>query len=129
MSCCGAGKAGQAENAQEDSNYLVDARSVAPAPADVQAALKSRLTDIPGRIFEMAARKSIFPEDYDNPRRRVRLSLFLMSPFALTNRDYADVVDATGYRTVAEKEGWSYVFHLRLADASAWPQHPEGLPW
>jgi len=108
--------------------YLEAIDRVVPADADLQAELRKPLVRIPGGFFDMGARKSRFPDDRDSPRRRMKIQPFLISPFAVTNQDYARFVDATGYRTVAEVEGWSFVFHLFL-------EHPEklisppGLPW
>jgi len=52
-----------------------------------------------------------------------------MAPTSVTNRQYQRFVDATGYRTVAEREGWSFVFHLLLDEPSDWPESPQNLPW
>jgi formylglycine-generating enzyme required for sulfatase activity len=77
----------------------------------------------------MGARKSTFAVDLDSPRRKVKVSPFLMSSHAVTNAEFAEFVAATGYSTVAEVEGWSYVFHLQLPDASEYPVSPPGLRW
>lgn len=53
-----------------------------------------------------------FPEDGEGPARRVRIDPFRISVHTVTNREFADFVAATGYRTEAERFGWSYVFHL-----------------
>jgi formylglycine-generating enzyme len=112
-----------------DGFFLDAALAVPPAPADISAALRARLCPIPGGIFEMGTRKSTFEADLDSPRRKVKLTAFAMSPHATTNAEYAAFVAATGYRTVAEVEGWSYVFHLLLPDLAAYPASPPGLPW
>ncbi|MDW4497191.1 formylglycine-generating enzyme family protein [Sulfitobacter sp. D35] len=110
-------------------NHAAAAQAVSLAPPEVAAALKDRLAEIPGGFFDMGARKSRFPADHDSPRRKVKLSPFRLSAFSVTNADYAAFVEATGYRTVAEAEGWSYVFHLFLgAEASRSPS-PPGLDW
>ena len=77
----------------------------------------------------MGARQSRFPEDFDSPRRKVRVAPFRISATACSNADFARFVRETGYRTVAEVEGWSYVFHLLLQDPVAWPVSPPGLEW
>lgn len=38
-------------------------------------------------------------------------------------------MDSTGYKTVAEIEGWSYVFHLFLDDLANHPNFAAGTPW
>ncbi|MCR8725770.1 formylglycine-generating enzyme family protein [Frigidibacter sp. ROC022] len=124
--CCSVGSAAPASN---DERYMSAALAVAPAAPEVRAELKARLKPIPGGFFEMGTRKSRFPADLDSPRRRVKLSPYLISPFTVSNADYARFVAATGYRTVAEEEGWSFVFHLFLGEkARAWPG-PPGLEW
>jgi formylglycine-generating enzyme required for sulfatase activity len=129
--CCGPGP-DQGPEAERDARFdaaLKAARAVPAAPAEVQAELRGRLTEIPGGFFEMGARKSTFPDDLDSPRRKVRVSPFRISATAVTNAEYARFVAATGYRSVAEVEGWSFVFHLLLDDQADWPVHPPGLPW
>lgn len=53
-----------------------------------------------------------FPDDGEGPVRTVRLSAFLIDTTAVTNRQFAAFVKATGYETDAERFGWSFVFHL-----------------
>ncbi len=123
--CCAvAGQGGR-----RDDEYLAYALAVPRAPALVTARLRESLLPIPGGIFEMGARRSTFAADLDSPRRKVKLAPFLMSPTAVTNAEYADFVATTGYRSVAEQEGWSYVFHLLLENPAAHRVSPPGLPW
>ena len=123
--CCQLGATGVAD----DAMLVAAARDVSRAGPDVVSELRARLRPIPGGIFEMGARRSTFPDDLDSPRRKVRVSPFLISPTAVTNAEYARFAAETGYRSVAEREGWSYVFHLLLADPSRHPVHPPGLTW
>ncbi|GAB3421507.1 formylglycine-generating enzyme family protein [Flindersiella endophytica] len=53
-----------------------------------------------------------FPDDGEGPVREVTLSPYLIDATAVTNRQFATFVKATGYVTEAEQFGWSYVFHL-----------------
>ncbi|RYH02833.1 formylglycine-generating enzyme family protein [Salipiger sp. IMCC34102] len=108
---------------------MAAARGVDPAPVEVRAELLAQLRDIPGGFFDMGARQSSFPGDHCAPRRKVQVSPFRIAPCAVTNTEFARFVAATGYRTVAEVEGWSYVFHLLLDQPDAWPVSPPGLPW
>jgi len=110
-------------------SYLALAEAVKPASETIRQSMRDELVMIPGGIFEFGTRKSTFPDDFDSPRRKVRISPFLIGPTTVTNEQFARFIQASGYRTVAEQEGWSYVFHLLLEDASAWPQSPPGLPW
>ena len=51
-----------------------------------------------------------FPSDGQGPVRRVTLSPFGIDRYATSGERFAQFVDATGYRTDAERYGWSFVF-------------------
>lgn len=103
--------------------------AVEAAPVSVRTELRQKLREIPAGFFEMGARKSRFPGDLDSPRRKVHVSDFLLSPFTVTNAEYARFAESSGYRSVAETEGWSFVFHLLLADPDQHIITPQGLSW
>jgi formylglycine-generating enzyme required for sulfatase activity len=84
-----------------------------------------------------------FPSDGEGPIREVTLSPFWIDPRPITNERFARFIDATGFVTVAEQEGWSFVFQGLLPEdfedtsgvvgAEWWRQvfgatwrHPEG---
>lgn len=134
-SCCNVDKthstqAGGYDPAAAHQRHMACSLAVAPAGAELTARLRAGMKEIPGGIFEMGARRSTFPADLDSPRRKVKVSPFLMAPTTVTNGEFARFATETGYRTVAEREGWSYVFHQLLDDDLArWPESPPGLPW
>lgn len=72
-----------------------------------------------------------FASDAEGPARPVHLPAFRISPYAVTNAEFAAFVQSTGYVTEAEKFGWSYVFQLLIPD----PRQvkivgsPERTPW
>jgi len=71
-----------------------------------------------------------FPSDGEGPVRRVTLAPFHIDRTPVTNRQFRAFVDATGYRTVAERLGSSFVFHNQLppgADSGVSPV--AGLSW
>lgn len=83
-----------------------------------------------------------WPEDGEGPVREVELSPFYMDATTVTNGQFAGFVEATGYRTEAERFGWSYVFHLlvpakimrklkgaRKVDGLQWWVGVEGASW
>ncbi len=119
--CCGAGR-----------NVMV-----APPPHltdklasdDFRHDLAAQMVDIPAGFFDMGARTPKYPLDFEGPRRKVFVSEFRISCTAVTNAQFARFVDESGYRTVAEIEGWSYVFHSFLSDPSEYPNSPPGTPW
>lgn len=66
---------------------------------------------VPGGEFLMGTADSDgYPSDGEGPVRSVRLSPFLIDTRAVTNDRFAAFVGDTGYRTDAERLGWSYVF-------------------
>lgn len=69
-----------------------------------------------------------FAADGEGPVRRVTLSPFYISKYAVTNRQFAEFVRATDYRTEAERLGWSYVFRNHVPDALRGPA-AAGTPW
>lgn len=71
------------------------------------------------------------PEDGEGPRRQVSLSPFSIGTFVVSNVEFANFVDATGYKTTAERIGWSHVFHMLLAPAKRMSvtHVPTETPW
>lgn len=72
--------------------------------------------------------ESSFP--YEGPVHTVTVKPFYLDKHEVTNAQFAAFVKATGYRTVAEKEGWSGVFDLKAkrwlpVDGADW-RHPSG---
>ncbi|SDD36363.1 Formylglycine-generating enzyme, required for sulfatase activity, contains SUMF1/FGE domain [Paracoccus isoporae] len=125
--CCGAGGGGKLD--ARDAAYLAAAQSVPPAAEATRQQLSSALIPLKGGFFDMGARRSRFPEDLDAPRRKVKLSPFRIAATACSNAEFARFVTETGYRSVAEAEGWSYVFHLLLAEPERWTEAPASVPW
>ena len=59
-----------------------------------------------------------FPQDGEGPIRRITLDPFYISPHATTNAEFSVFVEETGYKTEAERFGWSFVF-FRFLTAKA----------
>ncbi len=125
--CCGV-KGSKDEQAPHHV-YRDAALGVPVADTKTLADLRNQLVPIPGGIFEMGARRGTFPADLDSPRVKVKVSPFLISPHTVTNTEFAAFIENTGYVTVAEREGWSFVFHLYLDRPTDWPVSPPGLQW
>ena len=73
-----------------------------------------------------------FAEDGEGPVREVHLSEFLIDARAVTVAQFKQFAAETGYRTDAEREGWSYVFHAlvgRQAQASVRAAILPESPW
>ena len=126
-SCCAPSRGVQGPGLATD--YLTAALAVCPASAADRAGLAAALIGIAGGFFDMGTRRSRFAEDFDAPRRKVKLQPYHIAATACSNAEYARFAAATGYRTVAEVEGWSSVFHLALTTPDRFTRSPPGLPW
>ena len=64
-----------------------------------------------GGAFRMGTDASVgFPQDGEGPVREVNVDPFWMDVFPVTNRRFREFVEATRYKTDAEKYRWSFVF-------------------
>lgn len=110
------------------------AERTAPALArrasdDLKARVAALMVPLKGGFFEMGAAQGRYPDDLDSPPRRVFVSPFSLARSTVTNSLFAAFVAESGYRTTAETEGWSFVFHLFLSDPGGYPEHPVQTPW
>lgn len=88
---------------------------------------------LPGGVFRMGNDSSQdgFPADGEGPVHDVELGPFYIDACTVTNRQFAEFVNAKNYRTEAERFGWSYVFEMFLTPR----QTPylmgrvQGTPW
>ena len=58
-------------------------------------------------------------EDGEGPIRNIWLNRFKISKTAVSNKEFKEFIDATGYRTVAEEIGTSFVFFKFFRSPSA----------
>lgn len=106
----------------------------APAEIDV-AGSPARNTQglivLPGGTFRMGTDdRDGFPDDHEGPVREVEVGPFAIDPYTVSNARFAEFVQHTGYRTEAEKFGWTYVFARFLpAPVRARSPRPGGVPW
>src|ERR1700759_2413768 len=82
--------------------------SAAP-PASAEAAATDGMVRLGGSFLMGTEDRDGFPQDREGPIREVDLPPFWIDPVAVTNRRFAEFVEATGHRTDAEREGWSVV--------------------
>ena len=88
----------------------------------------AQVVAIPGGSVTLGTDTPFFREDGEGPGRKVTLRPFRIDAHAVTNRRFAAFAAATGYRTEAERHGWSYVFHAFLAPGQQ-SESPPGIPW
>ena len=85
---------------------------------------------LPGAVFRMGCdRDEGEPGDGEGPSRLVKLSPFLIARTAVSNRDFARFVVATGHVTMAEETGASFVFAGLLPDDFAPTRGVAEAPW
>lgn len=114
-----------------------------PGPAEMQtspaalAQLRALGAPIPGGRAEVGTNRPFIPQDGEGPQRQVPVAPFLMSRTCVTNSQFADFVEETGYITEAERFGWSFVFFQYLprdvatvgvANAGWW-RRSDGAQW
>ena len=93
--------------------------------------------DLPGGVFLTGAQRTPLPQDGESPPRRVVVAAFRIDPFAVTNEGFSIFIAETGYRTEAERFGWSLVFHSFVPHAAhdpsaqgpSWWRRVEGADW
>jgi formylglycine-generating enzyme required for sulfatase activity len=93
-----------------------------PAPRRVAAASGrprfGGLVALPGGTFRMGTDDPDgFPDDGEGPVREVTVAPYRISATTVTNAQFAAFVRETGFRTDAERYGWSFVFHLLVPPA------------
>ncbi|MBF0787004.1 MULTISPECIES: formylglycine-generating enzyme family protein [unclassified Streptococcus] len=83
-----------------------------------------------GRFLMGTDDKIGFSGDYEGPATSVFVSDFEIATTTVSNQDFATFVQQTGYQTLAERKGNSFVFHLFIEETkrSHYP-HPAGAPW
>ena len=78
----------------------------------------ARMASLPGGTFLMGTdNPDGFPQDGEGPVRAVTVDLFSIDISPVTNELFSRFVAATGYRTEAERFGWSFVFWSHLPEA------------
>src|SRR5699024_6139267 len=71
-----------------------------------------------------------FTEDFEGPATNVNVKSFEISPTTVTNKEFREFVQDTGYKTTAEKLGTSFVFHIFVDDDKKEKyEHVAGAPW
>lgn len=114
--CCAPGRTGSAERAPDAH----------PKPGGRAHGLVA----LPGGSFLMGTADDIgLPAEGEGPVREVLVEDFRIGRYAVSNREFAEFVDATGHRTDAEQYGWSFVFHLFLPDDFPPTRAVAAAPW
>jgi len=91
--------------------------SAASAPVDVtgqQIPVTSAMVPIAAGKFQVGTKKPQISGDGESPVRSSRHDGFLIAPATVTNQEFSEFINATGYVTEAERFGWSFVFYSDL---------------
>jgi formylglycine-generating enzyme len=101
-------------SAEHDARSVETGGSQASAREDSTEML-ARMIELPAGTFLMGTDSDEgFPADGEGPIRAVTLRSFLIDRTTVTNRQFRKFVETTGYRTEAERFGWSFVFWLHI---------------
>ena len=104
-----------------------------PAPGLVAASggsLQLKTASVPGtRRPILGTTTPRIPNDGEELRKAGPIRPFRITETAITNRDFAAFVQATGYVTEAERFGWSFVFWSSVPRSIATSQAVAGIEW
>jgi formylglycine-generating enzyme required for sulfatase activity len=92
---------------------------------------EKKMSYISGGDFLMGSKDSDGNrEDGEGPVRKIRIRPYYMDTTAVTNNEFSAFVGETGYKTDAEKFGWSFVFHLLIHESQfSKAKQISQIPW
>ncbi|MYL60011.1 SUMF1/EgtB/PvdO family nonheme iron enzyme [Virgibacillus halodenitrificans] len=92
---------------------------------------KEKMVYLSGGEFLMGTEdRDGFSADNEGPIRKVNVKPFYIDKTSVSNREFKQFIDETGYMTDAEKYGWSFVFYKFLSEEQQRKfQQPQGTPW
>jgi len=115
-----------------DSKKSEDENTAPPVSSTVVPDDESdRMVRLDGGSFLMGTDSDEgFPADGEGPVREVHLDSFYIDTHPVTNREFEEFVQDTGYETDAEAYGWSFVFQAFVDEKTAkWAPRVQGAPW
>lgn len=114
------------------------ARAEALERSRLESAERTRITSgsaagmvlLEGGSFLMGSEDpDAFTADGEGPVRKVELDPFYLDRAPVTNEEFAEFIRMAGYKTEAERFGWSFVFEGHLRDRGTLAQRVPGLQW
>ncbi|WP_298859477.1 formylglycine-generating enzyme family protein [uncultured Sulfitobacter sp.] len=100
-------------------------QTIAPKPAPRSASdFLHESVEITGGTALVGTNNPLVADDGEGPLRKTQIKPFRLGRTCVTNRSFADFVQATSYVTEAERFGWSFVFWSQV------PAHiqTDGIP-
>ena len=94
-----------------------------------EARIVQEAVSIPGGTALVGTKTPLIPDDGEGPSRRKKLRAFHMTATTITNATFARFVADTGYRTEAERFGWSFVFFSDVPKSIPQTQGVQGTEW
>ncbi|XP_019355347.2 formylglycine-generating enzyme isoform X2 [Alligator mississippiensis] len=118
--CVAASEAGGACGCSADRAATATAAAAAvrrySPEANAQRPGRGQMVPIPAGVFMMGTDEPEIRQDGEWPARRVRVNLFYMDQYEVSNAEFEKFVNSTGYVTEAEKFGDSFVFEGMLSE-------------
>jgi len=100
---------------KDRAETLAQSKQLAEERRRVQAHSTAEMILLDGGRFYMGTEdKEGFPTDGEGPIREVTIDPFYMDRHPVTNEQFREFVQATGYKSEAEQYGWSFVFHRHI---------------
>ena len=84
---------------------------------------------VPGGIALLGTNRPQITDDGEDPLCKKRLKPFRIGQTAVTNQEFREFVDETGYVTDAERYGWSFVFWSDVSKLVPATQGVQGAGW
>jgi len=118
------------------TTVAAEVRSIRQAASKLDSGAGMQFLD--GGEFLMGSEDRTFPQDGESPIREQHVDPFFIDPVAVTNDQFANFVDTTGYETEAEISGWSFVFYdflppefppTRAVIGAQWWRQTFGASW
>jgi formylglycine-generating enzyme len=104
-------------------------RAAAGPPVARPVQRPARVARLPGGRFRVGTDASPLPQDGESPTRLANIRPFAIDPFAVTNAWFSQFVVGTGYRTDAERIGWSLVFGGFVPEGTSAMPSRDGPSW
>ncbi|WP_240760323.1 formylglycine-generating enzyme family protein [Phytoactinopolyspora endophytica] len=121
--CCAASR-------PEGESVAVDLASPSPSGEAPGRTDTSGMVELPGGTFIMGTdAQDGYPADGEGPAREVTLSPFWIDTTTVSNADFAEFTEVTGWVTVAERLGTSFVFAGYLPDDFPPTRSVAEAPW
>lgn len=104
-----------------------DEKLVVPKRGEFERAKKAlRLKAVSGFTGTNAP---LIKADGEGPKRKTRLKAFRLDPCAVSVEDFSNFIEATGYKTEAERFGWSFVFYDQAEGRGEAAARVSGADW